>query len=99
MRFLSLIFFLLVTSMAASADDRIFVRCEFKEIIDRIDNDGNFPREMLPDCFPSKFDTMCKRAGVRFFAIDDKNIYATFHSREKLVSDGGYFLGRQLLIS
>ena len=72
MKFLCLLFCLLVFATPSLAENRTFIRCEYTEIIDRVDNDGAFPREMLPDCFPSKFDMMCKRTGVRFFAIDDK---------------------------
>jgi len=74
------------------AQESIYIRCEYTEILDRIDNNGSFPREALPDCFPSDFDMMCKRVGVRFFKIDEKhkNFYATLHSGEDLLSKGGY---------
>ena len=68
-------------SKNVNANELIYIKCEYTEILDRIDNDGDFPRNALPDCFPSDFDMMCKRQGVEFFAFD--------HSKRRvLFSDG-----------
>lgn len=78
--------------LSSASEAKTYIKCEYEEIIDRVDNDGQFSRLMLPDCFPSNFDMMCKRTGVRFFAIDDESqkMYFAETLTERVISQSGF---------